>query len=248
MEQSFIHPATGESVRLRPSEWALLEFEQEESLRREADARAGAPDTESRARPLADASGIRSSQDAPGDDEPTPVVDRVPWVARRRVRLVLTLAACAVAGVLVGVAAALTVPIDAGEPGSASAAASRTLASIGDVFEDANEYPAVDPGRSISVGYGAFRLLWKRGAGGERQDVALYAAQRGKDEYCLIAAEADRLSEAVCATAAEIALNGLHIEVPIGSRLNDDRAMHARWGSDGVLRVAEDRFGRQQVQ
>jgi hypothetical protein len=218
-----VDPSTGETVRMRASEWALAQYDREAAVVAASAVAAAAEEA-----------------GAPEADEEAPAVAAVPAsdpdaIARLRrpgIRAVIasaTVLACLAAGWAIGAStyAGPDVSPVAAEPSSPAAVIHGIF--VGDSL------PAVDPGPAVTDGYTpqSFRLVAGEVAAA---DTRIYAAIRADGQFCLVVGVHGARAVAACGTSAEIGSSGLRLSLD-GTSAGDGRTVTVtvEWRTSGLI-------------
>ncbi|GAB3614269.1 hypothetical protein [Humibacter ginsengisoli] len=251
-------PATGETVRMTPSQWTLAEYDRVHAHEGEGAVYCGAADAEqdgTSARDLqSDArAGVARAGIRGPDDEPF----TTDWVTHprradrmRRALPYLTAVGAFVLGVAltVGVEAATdraphpastdgAVAVQGGgfpasRPGDGDEAA--TLVAVTRYF--ANTPRVDDLAADTTRGFDATSFHLVTGTVNTNESNAIYAARRLDGEYCLVVVADAGRAAATCGTLDDIARHGLSLTTDVASAIRTGTfAVTVIWATDGTI-------------
>ncbi|MEL4317664.1 hypothetical protein WJX64_01460 [Leifsonia sp. YIM 134122] len=253
VEQSYVDETNGEALRMRPSEWALREFDRaraEEALAAEADAPAAMEEQ---------VDGVAAPADTASDSEPAPR-------ARRRWRG----AALVASGVAVGVIAAYgaqtvvdesTPPTMIGSTGAVSyfgAAEPPADHAVLAVFDrtppDVRTLPT-----EILAEFDAIDVQRIYDPSTNGGDYDIFAARKSRDLFCLVLLKTGERYQANCGTEQQIIEEGLRITAVVPAQravslLADNASatppptqtpwqVEAHWNRDGTFSLSGSPVG-----
>ncbi|WP_243061920.1 hypothetical protein [Humibacter sp. RRB41] len=245
--EQHVDPATGETVRMTPSQWALAEYDRRHGAHNDEGTEAGesrAESTDAHHDSATPGVGVEGWS-LPEDDRP--FGSRPP--ARRMNKALPFLAA--VGGLVLGVAVAIgiegalgsplqsvpsaspatTGPASVSSAGSGQGDEGATLAAVANYFASAPRVDNLPP--DVTRGFDATSFHEVAGTVTVEESSSIYAAHRLDDTYCLVAVVKDERAAETCGTLDDIARRGL----TLSKDAMDGKAsiVTVTWQTDGTI-------------